>query len=334
MKGQIKNFYEFKQNFLNQKFLKKKELKELYLSGKAENIKNDNKSVKKKEEKDKIIEIELSNGETIKTEFSILTKYSNSILGACINSKLSLPMRHGRVFIDREPVGFKLLLQYLENNELPEFGNNLEEKKFFSEINYWKIPMHISSNNKLKFNSEFCPHYFVLDKSKQNLKKSTLSKGIVLLNKKLTALTPYVEFTISLSKNNHNKKILLALIDEKNFEKDDIKKSFESSVPFVFYWDLLSEKVVKANKNYFNKFEFRSVDLKKFCHCYKHNKETKYGLIYNQQEHSVELIRDDVKLDILIQNIEPGLTPALEIHIENCEIQLSDKNKYYDKFFL
>ena len=56
--------------------------------------------------------------------------------------------------------------------------------------------------------------------------------------------------------------------------------------------------------------------------------------MYNQQDHTVELIRDDVKLDILIQNIDPGLTPALEIHIENCRIQLSSKNKYQEKFYL
>ena len=102
----------------------------------------------------------------------------------------------------------------------------------------------------------------------------------------------------------------------------------------VFYWDLFNEKIVKTNKNYFNRAEFRSIHLNKFCRCYKNNYETKYGLFYNHQEHSVELFRDNVKLDILIQNIEPGLTPALEIHIENCRIQLSSKNKYHKKIYL
>ena len=287
-----------------------------------------------KEEKDKMIEIELSNGEIVKEKISILKKYSNSILASSLNSDFKLPKRNGHIFFDRDPKSFKLLLYYLENNKLPKFKNNIDEKNFFTEINYWKIPMHISSKNILKFNPDFCPYFFNLDKKNQILTKSNMNHGIVLLNKKLTALTPYIEFTLCLNNINQNKKVLLALVDENKIEKINLNKSFESSVPFVFYWDLFNEKIVKAYKNYFNRTEFRSVELNKFCRCYKNNYEIKFGLIYNQQEHTVELLRDDVKLDILIQNIEPGLTPALEIHIENCRIQLSSRNKYQEKFFL
>ena len=161
-----------------------------------------------------------------------------------------------------------------------------------------------------------------------------MNHGIVLLNKKLTALTPYIEFNVCLNNPNKNKKILLALVEETKIEKNDLIKSFENNVPFVFYWDLFSDKIFKSNKNVFNKNEFRSVELNRFCRCFKNNYETKFGLIYNQQDHNVELIRDDIKLDILIQNIEPGLTPALEIHIDNCKVLLSSRNKYQEKFFL
>ena len=58
------------------------------------------------------------------------------------------------------------------------------------------------------------------------------------------------------------------------------------------------------------------------------------GLYYIQELHTVELIREDVKLDIVIQNIDPGLTPAFEIANDNCKIKLSNRNKYQDKFFL
>lgn len=225
-------------------------------------------------------------------------------------------------------------MYYLENNKLPKFKNISEEKKFFTELNYWKIPIHISSKKILKFNPDFCPYFFNLDKNNQILTKSNMNHGIILLNKKLTALTPYIEFTVNLNNRNQNRKILLALVEENKIDKNDLNKSFENHVPFVLFWDLFSEKIVKATKNYFNRPEFRSVDLNKFCKCYPNNYEIKYGLYYNHEEHSVELFRDDVKLDILIQNIEPGLTPALEIHNENCRIQLSSRNKYQEKFFL
>ena len=340
MKNQIKLFEDFKYKFNTQHIEKKSQLKKLFLSGKFDldlikKDKEDNSNVKK--EKEKIIFFELSNGEKIKANDLYIKKYSNSVLAAYLNKENNFPKRNGHIFIDRDSQNFKNLLYYLEHNQLPSFKNNSEEKKFFSELNYWKIPIHISSKNILKFNPIFCPYYFTFDKKCQLLTKNNLSKGIVLLNKKLNALNPYIEFSICLNYPNREKKILLALVDENKIEKAHLNRSFENGVPFVFYWDLFGEKIVKKmNNNFNNNFnkEFRIFELNKFCRCYKNNFEIKYGLFYNQEYHSVELIREDVKLDIVIQNIDPGLTPAFEIANDNCKIKLSNRNKYHDKFFL
>ena len=228
-------------------------------------------------------------------------------------------------------------MYYLEKDKLPIFKTVSDEKKFFAEINFWKIPINIPSRNILKFNPIYSPYFFTLDKECRTLVKSNFNKGIILLNKKLTALTPYIEFSIYLNSPSREKKILLALVDENKIEKTDLNKTFDTGVPFVFYWDLFGEKIVKTVKSddtlTFNR-EFKTVELNKFCQCYKENFEIKYGLYYNQKEHSVELFRDDVKLNILIQNIDPGLTPAFEICNDNCKIKLSSRNKYHDKFFL
>ena len=348
MKNQEKIFKEFKNNFSKQNKQKKNQLKELFLSGKYDidikdkknNDANKNNNMNNKE-KEKIVELELSNGEIIKIKISVLKKYPNSVLSAYIINNESkselLSKRKGKILIDREPQNLKNLIYYLENDKLPNFKNKSEEKKFFNEINFWKIPMNISSKNILKFNPMFCPYFFAIDKKCQILSKLNFSKGIVLLNKKLTALTPYIEFSVHINFPNREKKILLALVDENKIEKVDLNKSFENGVPFVFYWDLFGEKVVKTVKNNFNfsfNREFKTVELNKFCKCYKNNYEIKYGLYYNQQEHTIELIRDDVKLNIIIQNIEPGLTPAFEINNDNCKIRLSSRNKYQDKFYL
>jgi hypothetical protein len=348
VKNQEKIFKEFKNNFSKQNKQKKNQLKELFLSGKYDidikdkknNDANKNNNMNNKE-KEKIVELELSNDEIIKIKISVLKKYPNSVLSAYIINNESkselLSKRKGKIFIDREPQNFKNLIYYLENDKLPNFKNKSEEKKFFNEINFWKIPMNISSKNILKFNPMFCPYFFAIDKKCQILSKLNFSKGIVLLNKKLTALTPYIEFSVHINFPNREKKILLALVDENKIEKVDLNKSFENGVPFVFYWDLFGEKVVKTVKNNFNfsfNREFKTVELNKFCKCYKNNYEIKYGLYYNQQEHTIELIRDDVKLNIIIQNIEPGLTPAFEINNDNCKIRLSSRNKYQDKFYL
>jgi len=75
------------------------------------------------------------------------------------------------------------MIYYLEHNKLPIFKSQNEEKKFFSELNYWKIPIHISSKNILKFNPIFCPYYFTFDKKCQLLTKNNLSKGILEKNR-------------------------------------------------------------------------------------------------------------------------------------------------------
>ncbi len=322
---------------MRQKRIKKKQLKELFLSGKKDLSKNNIKEgsiTNIKNENEKIIEIELCEGEIIKEKESVLQKYSNSVLASLFNSDISLPKKNGHIFLDRDSQSFKQLIYYLKTNKLPKFKHNLEEKKFFEEMNYWRIPIHISSTNILKFNSELCPHFFTLDKNCQILSKSNINRGIVLLNKKITALTPYIEFTIYLNNPNKVQKVLLALVDENKIERIDLNKSFECNVPFIFYWDLFNDRIVKPIKNLCDKVELRSMELSKFCKCYKNNHQIKFGLMYNQKDNSVELMRDDVKLGIVIQNIEPGLTPALEINVDNCRIQLSTRNKYQEKLYL
>ena len=117
MKG-IKNFKEFKESYLNQKRIKKEELKKLYLDG-------------KNEQKDEEIQIEFSNGEIIKENKEILAKYPNSILAACINNKISLPKRKNSIFLDRNYSDFKLVLYFLKKSKLPKFKNISE--------NIWNI---------------------------------------------------------------------------------------------------------------------------------------------------------------------------------------------------
>ncbi len=331
-------FEDFKSKFSKQNKQKKEELKKLFSTNKKDDCdKGNDKIVNKKEEKEKIIQFELSNGEIIKAKLTVLKKYPNSVLSIYINSENKCPKRNGNCFIDREPENFKNLLYYLENGRLPNFKNISEEKKFFLEIEFWRIPLNNQSTSTTKFNPIYNPHFFTFDKNYQIISKSIFKKGIILLNKKLNAQNPYIEFNVYLNSSNREKKILLALVDESKIEKEDLNKTFDTGIPFVVYWDLFGDRIIKnCNENNILNLhkEFKIMEMKKICRCYKDNYEIKYGLSYNQQEHSVELYRDDIKLDIKILNINPGLSPAFEISNVNCKIKLSQKIKHQDKFFL
>ena len=202
-----------------------------------------------KDKKD-FIKIEFSNGEIIKEEIKTLIKYPNSVLAACINGKISLPQRNGHFFLDRNANDFKLLLYFLKKSKLPKFHNFIEEKNFFKEINFWRIPIKISSKKKLQFDSSMTSSCFILDKTKTILTKKNNLHGITLLNISLKATSPFIEFTFCLNNSLcKNRKFFFGLIDKKKFKDKDINNSFEDrSASFVFYWDLFKNKIIK-NKN-------------------------------------------------------------------------------------
>jgi hypothetical protein len=288
---------------------------------------NENNNIINKE-KDDFIKIEFSNGEIIKEEIKTLIKYPNSVLAACINGKISLPQRNGHFFLDRNASDFKLLLYFLKKSKLPKFQNFIEEKNFFKEINFWRIPIKISSKKRVQFDSNMTPSFFILDKTKTILTKKNNRHGIALLNISLKATTPFVEFTFCLNNSLcKNKKLFFGLIDKKKFENKHINNTFEDrSAPFIFYWDLYKNKIFKNKKG-------ENISEKE-CKCILNMNEIKIGMKYNQLEHSIQLYRNDIELGVEIQNINPGLYPAIELHMEECKIKISSNNDYQESFYL
>ena len=284
-----------------------------------------------KEKKDSI-QIEFSNGEIIKEEIITLTKYPNSVLSACINGKISLPKRNGHFFLDRNYDDFKLLLYFLKKSKLPKFQNYLEEKNFFKEMKFWRIPIKVSSKKRIQFDIMMTSNCFNLDKTKTILSKKNNFHGITLLNIALKATSPFVEFIIYA--NNYlcnNKKLFFGVVDKSIFNSKHLKLSFEDkTAPFVFYWDLFRNKIIK-NKT---KAESLSLGNENECKCFLNMNEMKIGMKYNHLEHSVGLYINDIELGVEIQNIIPGLCPAIELHMEDCKIKLSSNTDYQEPFYL
>ena len=288
--------------------------------------------IKNNNDNSDLIEIEFSNGKIIKEEIETLRRYPNSVLAACINGKISLPRRNGHFFLDRNYNDFKFLLYFLKKSKLPKFQNFLEEKNFFQEMEFWRIPIKISSKKRLQFDLNLTSNCLNIDKTKTILTKKNFLHGITVLNISLKATSPFVEFTIYLNNSLcKNKKILLGLIDKKKFENKHINSSFEDrSAPNVFYWDIFRNKIIKKK----NKIENISLGIDKECICFLNMSEIKIGMKYNQINHSIKLYRNDIELGVEIQNINPGLTPAIELHMEDCKIKLSKNNDYQESFYL
>ena len=129
-------FEDFKNKFNKQNKQKKDELKKLFSSSK---IKEDNIiNIKDDKEKEKMVQIKLSNGEIIKTKLSSLKKFPNSVLAIYINKENNSPKKQGNIFIDRDPDNFKYLLYFLENDKLPNFKIIPTKKNFFPKLIFGK----------------------------------------------------------------------------------------------------------------------------------------------------------------------------------------------------
>lgn len=331
---------------MKQKRLKKEELKKLYLKGSKNdtnincennfsnsiNILSENENDAIYKDKNTFIKMEFGDGEIIKEEIKYLTKYPNSVLSACINGKITFPQRNGHFFVDRNSKDFKLLLYFLKKSKLPKFQNIFEEKNFFREIEFWRIPIKVSSKKRLQFDLNLTHNSFNIDKTKTFLTKKNNLHGITVLNRGLKATSPFAELTIYLNNSLcKNKKVFFGLIDKEKFENKYINNSFEDrSAPCIFYWDLFRNKIIKSK----NKTENIFLGVEKECRCFLNMNEIKIGMKYNQLEHTIRLYRNDIELGIVIKKINPGLYPAIEIHMEECKIKLSLNNDYQESFYL
>ena len=127
----------------------------------------------------------------------------------------------------------------------------------------------------------------------------------------------------------NNNKIYLALIDPIKFKPKYLSSSFEKDVPYVFRWDIFGNKIYRQ---YMEKT--KHLDLNKSCKCYLNFQVNKFGLKFNHFENSVELFRNDINLGVIVKNIPPFLTPAIEINVEDCKIQLLNNNVQQEKIFI
>ena len=81
------------------------------------------------------------------------------------------------------------MLHYLRNSSLPIFNNINEEREFFSELNFWKIPL-IRKKIQFEFDPKWCCSIFTLDKSNTLLKKNLFLKLTISTNFNSSSFKP------------------------------------------------------------------------------------------------------------------------------------------------
>ena len=119
-----------------------------------------------------------------------MLKYLNLVLSLCFNVIIKLPKKKWKNFNGKS---FILILHYLRNSTLPILNNINEEREFFSELNFWKIPL-IRKKIQFEFDPKWCCSIFTLDKSNTLLKKNSINHGVVFIKQVLNSYNSYLEF--------------------------------------------------------------------------------------------------------------------------------------------
>ena len=221
------------------------------------------------------------------------------------------------------------LLDFIKTEKIPKFNSQYDKNNFFDELNYWGIKLKIEKTDSLLFDTNFCPSFFTINKNNNILQKNNKSRGIILLKRQLNLNNPFMEFYISITNLYGHNKIYLALVDSLKFKPKYIKSSFDKDVPFVFLWDIFGNKLYRQNGE-----KIKNLELNKSCKCYLNFQVNKFGLKYDHLKNCIELFRNDINLGVIVKNIPPFLTPALEINVEECKIQLLNTNIQQDKIFI
>ena len=145
-KNKIKSKKESLQKICNDFSLYKKQEIES-LEEEKKNLKGLYKFFNKVKEND-IIDLNIGGTHEITTTRNTLIKYKNSILAALFSGENKLPLyKNGKIFIDRDGESFVNLVNFLRTGKYPVFKEQIEENKFFDELNYWKIPIISGSKN-------------------------------------------------------------------------------------------------------------------------------------------------------------------------------------------
>ena len=139
----------------------------------------------------------------------------------------------------------------------------------------------------------------------------------------------YVEFKIDLSIPCKNKNHLyIGLVDETKYKKSYLESTLWKDSPCSFYWDAWSGKLIKIDEN------GNQISCINGYGCEFNENEIKYAIEYNQINRTVSFYRNDVNLGIAFHNVQPNLTPSIDIWFVNGKITIGKEKEPNVRIYL
>lgn len=211
---------------------------------------------------------------------------------------------------------------------MPIFTSDIEEKNFFQELSFWKIPL-IKNPVQFKFDKNWCAETLIIDNNGTSLKKKNPQHGIVFIKPGLNAFASYIEFRVLVDVPCKTKShLFIGLVDESKYKKSFLMSTFWKESPSAFYWDVWNTQLIKTDDI------GTQVLTKNGYGCENEDYETKLAIEYNQEKRTVNFYKNDINLGTAFHNVPPNLTPALDIWFESGMVKITKSSEPEEKIYL
>lgn len=139
------------------------------------------------------------------------------------NGKNSLNRHKGRIFIDRDGEPFTSVISYLRSGKIPVFNTKYDEIRFFEEMDFWQIPLHILNGSDLsndqEFDPDWCASTLILDEDHKIISKDSSNHGIVFCKVPFDHSNTYIDFKITIEVPSRTKShLFIGVVDKDKYK--------------------------------------------------------------------------------------------------------------------
>ena len=95
------------------------------------------------------------------------------------------------------------------------------------------------------FDPGWCAPTLSLEYSNLIVRKTRPEHGIVIIQRTIDAINPFIEFKVRITKRAKDKtNLFIGLVDKKDYHKENLVSTFWKDSPSSYYWDVWNNKLI------------------------------------------------------------------------------------------
>lgn len=279
-----------------------------------------------------IFEINVGGQATITTTRTTLMKYPNSVLAALFSGRHRIPYYQGQVFIDRDPVPFCHMINFLRTGKVPVFDSASQEIEFLEELEYWQIDVDRESGDPGEpqtFDRELVAQTLALEQDGTVIRKKEAKNGMAIASLPLTHRNPYVEFLVSINDTSQSTEthVFIGVVDRTKYSTSRLQSNKWKEAPSSYFWDVWSSKLIRIDEN-------GTPTTGKGYGCNCEDSESDIGIFYDYRAATLSFYKDGLCQGVAFTNVPAGLYPSIDVWFEQGTVTIKQTKRPQPKIYM